>query len=237
MDHYLYLLINGCAVCVPFIWSFHQKIRFSKLFYAAIPAIILTAVVFIAWDIFFTRAGVWGFNPRYITCIYLLGLPLEEILFFISIPYACLFTYYCLSIFFSLNWNPKKLNITSLTLAIFLFICGILNLDKAYTASTCISTSLLLLLFQFVIRVSWMGKLLKIYPVLLLPFFIVNGLLTGTTLEQPVVWYNNDENLDIRLLSIPVEDVVYGFELIMLNVFAFEWLKKASPPLFRPILK
>ena len=63
---------------------------------------------------------------------------------------------------------------------------------------------------------------MKIYLFLLIPFFIVNGILTGTGLEAPIVWYNNQENLGVRLLTIPIEDAFYGFELILLNVFFYE---------------
>ena len=72
---------------------------------------------------------------------------------------------------------------------------------------------------------QWMGKLFSVYPVLLIPFFIVNGILTGTGLAEPVVWYNNAENLGIRLITIPVEDIFYGFELILLNIFIYELIK------------
>jgi lycopene cyclase domain-containing protein len=58
--------------------------------------------------------------------------------------------------------------------------------------------------------------------VVLIPFFIVNGLLTGTGLEEPVVWYNNQENVGIRLLTIPIEDTIYGFLLIGLNITLYE---------------
>ena len=47
--------------------------------------------------------------------------------------------------------------------------------------------------------------------------------LAAKALQQPVVWYNNAENLGIRLLTIPVEDIFYGFELILLNVFLYEY--------------
>ena len=53
----------------------------------------------------------------------------------------------------------------------------------------------------------------------------MNGILTGTGLQQPVVWYNNNQNLAIRLLTIPIEDVFYGFELILLNIFLYEYFK------------
>jgi hypothetical protein len=64
-----------------------------------------------------------------------------------------------------------------------------------------------------------------IYPILLIPFFIVNGILTGSGLPQPIVWYNNAENIGIQLWTIPVEDIFYGFELMLINVYLYEMLK------------
>lgn len=64
---------------------------------------------------------------------------------------------------------------------------------------------------------------MSIYPVLLIPIFIVNGILTGTGLESPVVWYDNNENLGLRLTTNPFEDVIYGFELLLLNVLFFDY--------------
>ena len=60
---------------------------------------------------------------------------------------------------------------------------------------------------------------------LLIPFFIVNGILTGTGIDEPVVWYNNAENLSIRILTIPIEDIFYGFELIILTIYFQELFK------------
>ena len=53
----------------------------------------------------------------------------------------------------------------------------------------------------------------------------MNGILTGTGLEEPVVWYNDDENLGIRLLTIPIEDIGYAFTMIFGNVFLIEKFK------------
>lgn len=52
-------------------------------------------LLFIPWDVWFTHLGIWGFNTGHLVGISLLGLPLEEWLFFICIPYACVYTYHC----------------------------------------------------------------------------------------------------------------------------------------------
>ena len=78
------------------------------------------------------------------------------------------------------------------------------------------------------LKVQWLGKFYVVYTVLLLPFLIVNGILTGTGLESPVVWYNNTENLGIRLLTIPVEDIFYGKLLILMNLLIYQHLKRKT---------
>jgi len=225
---YTYLLINFFTILVPFLFSFHPKIRFDKEWKRFLPAMIIVAVIFILWDIYFTKLGVWNFNPRYVTGIYLSELPLEELLFFICVPYACVFTYYCLDKFFKLDWSNSAESSTCIAFAILLFVIGGLNIGKLYTSVTFISTAIVCLLMQFYFRIKWFGKALTVYAVLLIPFLIVNGLLTGTGLEEAVVRYNNNENLGIRILTIPVEDTVYGFELYILNLFFYQYRTKAS---------
>jgi lycopene cyclase domain-containing protein len=60
----------------------------------------------------------------------------------------------------------------------------------------------------------------------LIPFFIVNGILTGSFIEVPIVSYNNSENLGIRLFTIPIEDIGYAFSMLFGNLMIFETLKK-----------
>ncbi|GAA4270533.1 hypothetical protein GCM10022257_26340 [Hyunsoonleella aestuarii] len=61
---------------------------------------------------------------------------------------------------------------------------------------------------------------------MLIPFFIVNGILTGSFIENEVVWYNNNENLSFRLFTIPIEDSIYAFSLILMNLSILEYLEK-----------
>lgn len=220
----LYLLINLFTVIVPVIFSFHPKLQFYKHWKAFFLSSIIVALAFILWDIQFTKLGVWGFNPNYVTGIFLDNLPIEEVLFFICIPFSCVFTYHCLNIFYQYKWKPQTETFFIIILSILLFAIGIINYDKLYTFYTFVSIAILLILLKFAIKITWLPKLLSIYPILLIPFFIVNGILTGTGIEQPVVWYNNVENLGIRLLTIPIEDIFYGFELILLNVFLYQFM-------------
>ncbi|HEY8661961.1 MAG TPA: lycopene cyclase domain-containing protein [Hanamia sp.] len=218
---FLYLLIDFFTVIIPLLFSFHPKIKFYKTWKAFFIASFTVAIIFIIWDAVFTHLGVWSFNDRYITGIYFLQLPIEEILFFICIPFSCVFTYYCLDKFYNLSWNPKIENIFCIFLSIALLITGLIFLDKLYTSVTFISTAFVCLILKFILKINWLGKVISIYAILLIPFLIVNGILTGTGLEEPVVIYNNSENFGIRIGSIPIEDVFYGFELVLLNLLIY----------------
>ncbi len=221
----LYLVIDLLTIAVPFLFSFHPKLQFYKHWKAFVISNLISASIFISWDILFTHWKVWGFNPNYISGNYLVNLPFEEVLFFICIPFSCVFTYHCLNRFFSFSWKPKIENLVVIGLSIVLMVLGICYWGRAYTSATFISLSIFLLILKYLFKVSWLPKIFSIYPILLVPFFIVNGILTGTGLESPVVWYDNLENLHIRLGTIPVEDVFYGLELILLNLFFYERLK------------
>jgi len=217
----LYFVVDFCTVIVPFLFSFHPKIKFYKTWREFIIAAIPVAVVFIIWDSIFTYLGVWNFNPGYISGIYFLKLPIEEILFFICIPFSCVFTYYCLDKLYKLAWKRKTENIFCIILSLCLLITGLIFRERLYTSVTFISTAFVCVILQFVYKIDWFGKAVTVYALLLIPFLIVNGILTGTGLEEPVVRYNELENLNIRLFTIPVEDVFYGFELILLNLFIY----------------
>ncbi len=223
---FLYLGIDFFTIIIPLLFSFHPKIKFYKTWKAFFAGSFVVTLLFIIWDALFTYLKVWSFNPRYITGIFFLNLPLEEVLFFICIPFSCVFTFFCLDKFYNLAWKRGIENIFCICLSVFLLIIGFIFWDKWYTAASFISTALLCLFLKFICKISWFGKIISVYAVLLIPFFVVNGILTGTGISEPVVLYNNDENLRIRALTIPVEDFVYGFELVLLNVFFYKLFSK-----------
>jgi lycopene cyclase domain-containing protein len=226
MDNWLYLLIDIGAISVPLIASFDRRLMFHRQWRFLFPAIAFTMLVFIPWDMLKTHLGVWGFNPHYLTGFFIGNLPVEEWLFFIAIPYACLFTYHALNHLVKKDYFDPGSQVITLILAIGLLVIGFSNFSRLYTSVTFISTGAFLLFHRFVLKTDYMGRFLMMYCVTLIPFFIVNGLLTGSFIPGEVVYYDNAQNLGIRMGTIPVEDMVYGMLMLLMNVTWYEWLQK-----------
>ncbi|MBM1104814.1 lycopene cyclase domain-containing protein [Aurantibacter crassamenti] len=223
MQSYTYLLLDICCIFIPFIASFYPKHAFYKEWKPFFLANFLVALFFLAWDADFTFNKIWGFNPDYLTGIYILNLPIEEILFFLSVPYACVFTYFSMK--YLVQHNPLAIYQKGITivLLVFLLLVGLLSLDKWYTSITSLLTAVYLL-FRLVRKKNLSYHYLS-YFVIFPFFFLSNGILTGSFIDAPIVWYNDDENLGIRLFTIPVEDVVYGMLLIFMNIDLYEYFK------------
>ena len=225
MDNWLYVFINLGAISIPFIAGFDKRLKFDKQWKFLFPAMLLTMVVFIPWDMLKTYLAVWGFNPRYLLGFYIGNLPVEEWMFFIAIPYACLFTYHSLNYLVKKDYLAKYADRITLILAILLLVIGLLNTGRLYTTVTFISTGGFLLFQRFIVKGEYMGRFYVMYVVTLIPFFIVNGLLTGSFIPEEVVFYDDTQNLGIRLGTIPVEDMVYGLLMLLMNVTWFEYFR------------
>jgi len=235
--HYTYFLILAASLAGPLALSFDKKVAFFSKWKYLFPAMIFPALFFLVWDELKTRAGVWSFSSGHVTGNYLLSLPLEEVLFFWVVPYCCVFIYECMISYFpaikNRNWGWRVL----IALSVFFLAASVLSYGKNYTFYTSFFNLLFmlaLLLFRKWFRGFDASSFLISYLVVIVPFLVVNGLLTGI----PVVLYNDAENLGIRIFSwlpwpmnnIPVEDVFYGMLLILMNVALFEKLRSRKLP-------
>lgn len=218
---YFYVLIG--SVIVPMLFSIFA-IDFIKSWKSFSISTIIVAVIFLVWDMLFTRAGIWGFNHDYCLGIYILGMPLEEWLFFLVIPFCSLFTHYAFFFGFSKLRLPRTFTI-ALTIGL-VILAGILvatNFSKAYTAVN-FSFLVVVLLLGLIYKIELLQRFYISFLVVLIPFFIVNGILTGALTVSPIVWYDNLENLGIRLVTIPIEDIGYAFTMLFGNLMIFETL-------------
>jgi lycopene cyclase domain-containing protein len=222
----LYLCINLLTILVPLLCSFERRwVKFYQHWRFLFPSLAITALLFLVWDVWFTDKGVWGFNRRYTGNTYLFGLPLEEYLFFITVPYACVFSYACFNYLIRKDYLLRVERFISFSLLLLLITVALTHTAQAYTFYNCLFTAGFLALVRFAWRPSWLSRFYFNYLLMLIPFTIVNGLLTGSWIDEPVVWYNNNETLGIRFLTIPIEDFAYGFLLQLVNVAGMEYLK------------
>lgn len=222
--HYTYFVILAASLAGPFALSFDKKVVFYKKWRYLFPAMIFPALVYIIWDIYFISKGVWSFDDRYITGIKLVNLPVEELLFFLIVPYCCLFIYECIRCYFPGLKDKRVADIILQVLAIVLLISGIFFYKKYYTCLTFVFCSLfigVIYLWRNFFKDFDSVSFLVSFVIVLIPFLIVNGFLTAI----PVVLYNDEENLRIRIYTIPFEDIFYGMLLLMMDIAIYEKLR------------
>jgi lycopene cyclase domain-containing protein len=102
-------------------------------------------------------------------------------------------------------------------------IVGVVFYDRWYTLIDMIF-GLVILSVTYKLIPSFLNRFYWTFLFMLIPFFIVNGILTGSGIVDEVVWYNNSENLGIRMGTIPVEDSVYALSMILLNLFLMNFV-------------
>ncbi|MFS4457349.1 lycopene cyclase domain-containing protein [Maribacter sp. 2304DJ31-5] len=227
MSPYLYLLLNLGSVSVPLLYSIlERKFYFIRYFKIAVISIVSVAVPFLIWDGIFTKNGIWGFDPDYFLGVKAFGMPIEEWLFFFCIPYACLFTHEILKYHLPKFKLSKTITlIISSSLIMIMGLLLILNYGKWYTT---INFMLFILLVLYGLKYH-LGTLQEYFPsflVILLPFLLVNGILTGSFIDSSVIWYNDNENLGFRIFTIPLEDFFYAFNMLFPIQLIFNTLKK-----------
>jgi lycopene cyclase domain-containing protein len=224
--HYTYFIILAASLAGPLALSFDKKVAFYKKWKYVFLAMVLPAIFYIIWDVYFTAIDVWQFNSKYIIGTKFFGLPVEEWLFFIVVPYCCTFIYECIRCYFPQLKNNKNADVLLKVLAVALFIIGVIFYSKIYTAYTFILLAVfiaIIYLFKNYFKSFDAISFLVAFIICLIPFLIVNGFLTAL----PVLTYTNTENLGIRIYTIPFEDTFYGMLLILMNVVMYEKIKVA----------
>lgn len=217
-----YLLINFLTIFFPIVLSFDKRVAFFKSWRFIFPALLITGLLFLFWDYLFTIYGVWSFNPEYIIGFNILNLPIEEILFFITVPFACIFVYECLNYYVKTDLLKRFSSPISYILIAFSGLMVLLYYDRVYTLITFGLLAVVLIITEFIVKSTIMSRFYLAYLVSLIPFYLVNGLLTSI----PIVMYNDAENMAIRVGTIPLEDHFYSLSMLLINILLFDYFRK-----------
>lgn len=227
-----YLLLDALILLFPFLLSFTWKFRYYKFYKPLFASIVIVGGVYILWDIIVTARGDWWFNHEYLVDVgfTLGGIPIEEALFFVVVPYSCIFIYENLQYFF----NDKKIRFNTWIyygMAVILFIVGAMFYHQDYTILALFSVGAF-----FIIAATWFPKILEsrnywIYILIsFVAFLIFNYLLTsipivlynpnaiwGGTVDQ--IWYG-------RFITIPFEDFFYNFSMLSFYLMLYIYFKE-----------
>lgn len=211
--------------------SFEKKIRYYKKFLSLALSIIIVGAVFIVWDSFATIRGDWSFNDEYILGVKYFDLPVEELLFFISVPFSSIFLYETIKLYFKPKKERELSNELIWAILILFIVAASMFYYQYYTSTVLMFCAVVVTLNLFNIFAVFSSRIFWIWiGFMYLPFLVVNYILTSL----PIVTYSPQAIWGIRFATIPLEDFFYSFSmlsayLIVYNFFETIWPKKISP--------
>ncbi len=167
--------------------------------------------LYLVWDFLATWKDSWHFNPKWVLGIYVVDLPIEEVLFFFVTPFATLLIYDFVM------QKVKDREFTFVTrgrvtaVALLLLLADVFLTSYSYTFIDLVYVASSLLLVEFVdssmlkSRNYWIFVLLTYIPFMVFDFFLTS---------LPVVIYGPHSILGVRIITIPVEDALYSFSMM-----------------------
>lgn len=221
-QNYWYLLILFVMAAVTmFLFVKKTIVFFTELKYM-IPAIIFSGAIFILLNIRLLETGIISFNSNYLTGKNLLNLPIEEWLFLLLIS---LFSF---SVYILVNVNFANFEKPNLFLAISVILLLVFGFEAWYSRQKLVPFFIFFLLtiyFGYTIFRNrfkmHLSKFYVSYGIAVVPFFLFKGILY----TLPVILYNDEHILGIRLFSVPIEEFGFFFLLMLINITIFEYLR------------
>jgi len=215
---YAYLEIDSLMFFPTLIIS----LLFIKRDYVSlIKSIAIVSPIYLFWDFLATWKGTWSFNPQYVLGIYVINLPIEEVLFFVVTPFATLLIYDFVQEKMKdkeISWAPKAIT--------FMIPLIILSLPFTFTYSytfivtlyliMALSISLILSKQMLSSRNFWVYMGLTYIPFMIFDYFLTS---------IPIVIYGPHSILGARVITIPVEDFIYSFSMLVLYTLFYRGIK------------
>lgn len=189
---------------------------------AAVIAIFSVILPYLVWDHLVT-GWWWDFNSNYISGIKTFNLPIEEILFFITVPWSCLVIWVNLPLLFSSDLRIKIEPI----LILFGFMIALVAISQGWWYSAVVGLAITLFGLLCAFQQFWLSRVRSLIYLLVVVVLTIlfNGYLTG----RPVVTYNHQVMSTIKLGSVPIEDIGYGLVLAGSVAVLYEYFLRKYP--------
>ena len=134
--HFIYIGLILFTISYPLFKSFEEKIQYSYKWKFLFPGLLLSGAFFIIWDIWFTSIEIWKFNPDYVLGLFIGGLPIEEWLFFIVVPFSCVFIYEVMNYFVKRDLLANYSKTITIILILISIIIAVLYRHQLYLQSS-----------------------------------------------------------------------------------------------------
>ena len=217
-----YLIFNIIVLSGPLLFGSMRRFYFINRWPIAFVSIVIAAIPFIIWDILVTGRH-WMFNENFTLPWRFASLPLEEWLFFFTVPFACLFTWEMINRFLGDGkagaGRVLRYLIPLLPAAGLFFF----HLGKEYTG----------LVMFFLAMAFYLDKVLEtdlVYKKNFYWYAMITGVFTllfnGYLTARPVVLYGEPYQLGLRLVTVPLEDFGFGFSLLFICTIIYQAFKQ-----------
>lgn len=219
MREFTYLAFNLLVFLPPLLLSIFSDVKTYKNWRPIGLSLLLVSVPFIIWDIWAAANNHWFFSTTYITNPRYFGIPIEEMLFFITVPFAMCFVWDVLGKY--IHSKPVSgilaatgISLISLTALVLLFA----QWNRGYTRSAAIAT--ILAVTVIILSGWWCRNRFWWFQLILFALFLfANTFLTAL----PVITYGDTSAIGYRIGTIPIEDFLFNFALINLFVITYDY--------------
>lgn len=222
--HFAYLLILASIGVPVLIISLYRPIRNLRNVRPLLFSIMVVDPFYIVWDELAVKYGSWSFNGKYIIGIHIWLIPLEEIIFFLVVPFATILIYEGIGLL-----RLSSLNLPgwpfALIAAVFL-IFALLNFHHSYTVVSFAFAGLVILISLCIKPDLLASKRVWVYMIIsYIPFIIFDHMMV----TLPVFTYGRGSIMGIRIFSIPVEEYVYVFSLLLAYILSYRFYSDRYP--------
>lgn len=200
--------------------------RFRSFWHLWKPLLMTYAFVSVPWiaiDALSHARGWWDYDPAYVSGVEFVGLPIEEIVFFFTVPFACLFLWWALQKHWGRAAIPQRTRQLLIAGAVaiggYFLMIGILD-GKERT----LFDAVLYLGVVAVIALSRLSREAVFWrwsAIVFVLFLMFNSILTAL----PIVVYDESFMTGWRIGTIPIEDTLYNFVFLWLSVTMFEYAR------------
>jgi len=227
-----YLIIDFLIFIFPFLFSFKWKFKYYKYYKPLFASIAIVGISYIIWDVIVTSRGDWWFEEEFLIGIKLLGLPIEEILFFIVVPYACIFIYENL-LYFVKNKEIYFNKWFYIGISVLFIILGVIFRNQDYTILAMFSCALFFILSSTISADMLKSRNYWLYIILsFIPFIIFNFLLTSiivVSYNPSAIWGGNGA-WNGRFFTIPFEDFFYNYSMLSFYLMVYLYFRRKWIP-------